>query len=545
MKRLNLILLSLCTGLLLSLAWPANGFPGLLFVALVPLLVVENHFYRNRQTNSGWAVTPYAFLAFFVWNLLTTWWIANATMVGGIVAVVMNSVFMTAVFLLFHATHRLVSNNVQAWAALIFYWISFEFIHHHWDLNWPWLSLGNGFSARVTWIQFYEFTGIFGGSLWVLMSNIFIFKLVEMLRNKEQPNRILWNASFLLILIALPLLLSKIIYRSVDTTTANPVEVVVVQPNIDPYLEQYVLPPLTVVDRIWSLAKQKTTQNTAFIVAPESAIQEYVWKDHINYTPSVVVFRDHLRNFPATQLIVGMSARDTYAPGEDIPHTARKFRDTDIWYDRFNVAMILDTSQHFQLYNKSKLTPGVEMMPLSRLIRPIENLALDLGGTIGSLATDPERIPFSTAHGLKVGTAICYESVFGEFMTGYVKHGAQMIFVITNDGWWGDTPGHRQHLQFSSLRAIELRRPIARSANTGISCFVNKRGDILQPTQYWVQDVIRDTMYPNDEITFYVRHGDYIARVSAFGAVMMLLITIMIRLKNKSRTGKTLVKNAN
>ncbi|HSW67270.1 MAG TPA: apolipoprotein N-acyltransferase [Bacteroidales bacterium] len=540
MKRLNLILLSLFTGLLLSLAWPAYGFPGLLFIALVPLLVVENHFYSNRQYNSGWALTPYAFLAFFVWNLLTTWWIANATVVGGVVAVVMNSVFMTGIFLLFHATHRIVHKPHQAWAALIFYWISFEYIHHHWDLNWPWLSLGNGFSSRVTWIQFYEYTGIFGGSLWVLMSNILLFKIVKLVREKELHRRIWLNVSLLLILIALPLLVSKFIYRSIETTNGDPVEVVVVQPNIDPYLEQYILPPLTVVDRIWSLAEQKTTPNTAFIVAPESAIQEYVWKDHINYTPSVLVFREHLRTFPRAQLVVGISARDTYAPDEEIPHTARKFRDTDIYYDRFNVAMILDTSRHFQLYNKSKLTPGVEMMPLSRWIRPIENLALDLGGTIGSLGTDPERIPFTTAHGIKVGTAICYESVFGEFMTGYVHHGANMIFVITNDGWWGDTPGHRQHLQFSSLRAIELRRAIARSANTGISCFVNKRGDILQPTQYWEQDVIRDKMFPNDEITFYVRHGDYIARVSAFGAVMMLLITIMLKLRNNTRAKRPL-----
>jgi apolipoprotein N-acyltransferase len=108
-----------------------------------------------------------------------------------------------------------------------------------------------------------------------------------------------------------------------------------------------------------------------------------------------------------------------------------------------------------------------------------------------------------------------------------------MIFVITNDGWWENTPGHRQHLLFSSVRAIETRRAIARSANTGISCFVNKRGDILQATNYWEPDVIRQTMYTGEGQTFYVRFGDYIARISAFGAVLMLLISVMLRLKNK------------
>ena len=79
---------------------------------------------------------------------------------------------------------------------------------------------------------------------------------------------------------------------------------------------------------------------------------------------------------------------------------------------------------------------------------------------------------------------ICYESVYGEYSTGYIKKGAQAIFIMTNDGWWDNTAGHRQHLYFASLRAIEARRAIARSANTGISAFVNQRGDILQPTRY-------------------------------------------------------------
>jgi apolipoprotein N-acyltransferase len=118
-------------------------------------------------------------------------------------------------------------------------------------------------------------------------------------------------------------------------------------------------------------------------------------------------------------------------------------------------------------------------------------------------------------------------------MSGFIKNGADLIFVITNDGWWEDTPGHRQHLLFSSVRAIETRRAIARSANTGISCFVNKRGDIMQATNYWEPDVIRQVLHTGEGQTFYVRFGDYIARVSVFGAILMLLISLMMFLKNR------------
>src|SRR5574343_444659 len=73
---------------------------------------------------------------------------------------------------------------------------------------------------------------------------------------------------------------------------------------------------------------------------------------------------------------------------------------------------------------------------------------------------------------LKLAPAVCYESVYGDFMAKYIRSGAEVICIITNDGWWGNTPGHRQHLAYAKLRAIETRKQIIRSANTGISCFV-------------------------------------------------------------------------
>ena len=78
-------------------------------------------------------------------------------------------------------------------------------------------------------------------------------------------------------------------------------------------------------------------------------------------------------------------------------------------------------------------------------------------------------------------------------------------------------------MSFARLRAIETRRSIARSANTGISCFINQRGDIFQPTGWWVDAVIEGTINTNDELTFYVKYGDYIARISLFVSVLLLL----------------------
>lgn len=511
-----------------------HGLPSLLFTAFVPLLIIEDHFWKQKNINSAFTIIPYLLLAFFIWNLLTTWWIVHSTAVGAALAILLNSIFMTFFFVLFHFVRRTLSKPSQGYLSLVFLWITFEFIHHHWDLNWPWLSLGNGFSAYPTWIQWYEYTGIFGGSVWVLAVNILIFLAWKSLRQKYSGEKMLWRSVIVFSLILIPILISHIIYKTWEEDKGQPVDIVVVQPNIDPYSEQYDLPPLEVADRIWNLAVQKLDEDVQFIVCPESAIQEYVWEENMNNTPSVNHFREYLIDFPKTNIVIGLSSRKMLEPGIEPTPAARKLRNADLYYEAYNTAMIFDTSSHFQLYHKSKLTPGVEVMPLVRYVKFIENLAFDLGGTVGTLGVDEERRPFTTPQELKIGTAICYESVYGEFMAGFVKNGADIIFVITNDGWWENTPGHRQHLLFSSVRAIETRRAIARSANTGISCFVNKRGDILQATNYWEPDVIRQVLYTDEKQTFYVRFGDYIARISAFGAVLMLLISVMLRLKNKN-----------
>ena len=97
-----------------------------------------------------------------------------------------------------------------------------------------------------------------------------------------------------------------------------------------------------------------------------------------------------------------------------------------------------------------------------------------------------------------------------------------MIFVITNDGWWHDTPGHRQHNALSSIRAIETRRSVARSANTGVSSFINQRGEVLNKLTWWERGAIRNTINANDTITFYVKHGDYIGRTALWVSVLLL-----------------------
>jgi len=131
---------------------------------------------------------------------------------------------------------------------------------------------------------------------------------------------------------------------------------------------------------------------------------------------------------------------------------------------------------------------------------------------------------------IPIGCAVCYESVYGEHCAAYVREGAQLLTVITNDAWWGDTPGYRQHLNYSRLRAIETRRDIARCANTGISAFIDQKGRILERSAWWEPAILRGKVNLSTRETFFVRSGDLVGRLSVF-LFVLLFAAALIRKK--------------
>jgi apolipoprotein N-acyltransferase len=511
----RLLLLSLASGLLLSLSWPERGFPGLMFIAFLPLLRMEELLYSNSSRFGWYTAFFWSYPAFFLWNGLTTWWIYNSTGGGAVMAIVLNAMFMSIVFSFFHATRLRIKSAAPSYIALICYWVMLEYLHLNWDLNWPWLNLGNGFASYYKWVQWYEYTGAFGGTVWVLAANVIIYKTLTLYfprsssRTSNPASRYLHLASSIFIILA-PIACSYLIYSRYKEKT-SPVKAVVVQPNIDPYSEQYVLPPLQVVGRIMKLAEPLLDSSVNLLVTPESALQQEMWENEMESFESIALVRGIVKRYPNLNILVGGSTYYAFRPGEKVPHTARKFLKEDAWYNRYNAAIMVNSHPQLQMYHKSKLTPGVEILPSYKGFEWLEKYAIDLGGIVGSLGIDSVRKVYQTVGMPPVSACICYESIFGEFFAEFVRNGAQVMCIITNDGWWGNTPGHRQHYAFAHLRAVETRRCILRSANTGISAWIDQRGDAHEQTAYWVPAVFRATVNANDVMTFYSLHGDYLA----------------------------------
>jgi apolipoprotein N-acyltransferase len=136
-------------------------------------------------------------------------------------------------------------------------------------------------------------------------------------------------------------------------------------------------------------------------------------------------------------------------------------------------------------------------------------------------------------HGFRIAPAICYESIYGEYMSRYVRNGANLICIITNDGWWKNTPGHKQHMNYARLRAIETRTWVARSANTGISCFIDPYGNVIDPQPFNTNAAIKLNI-PNgvNTKTFFVKHGDVLSKFMVVLSIFLLGWTISMKVMN-------------
>jgi len=526
---LNLWLATTKTGVLLWLAWPVGPLAPLLLVAWIPLLWVERNIHGRRAGIKFFFMVWWACL---IWNVGTTWWIYYSTAVGSIVAMAANALLMTIPWVLFRLTRKMAGD---AWGYLswVLYWISFEQIHLSWEISWPWLTLGNGLAMFPEWIQWYEFTGVFGGTLWILLINLGLFRLLTGVQKKKQLQ------IGLLAGVIVPGIVSYLMYFSYQEK-GDPVEFVVIQPNIDPYTEKFIdsenfLGYQQQVERFIQLSEQELSESTAFLLWPESAIdglfnERFLLAPRIPTNPralqsddlkAVVKIRQFKQSRPQLSLITGLTSYQLYRDRTQATPTSR--RNGDTIYDAYNTAYFLDDTGAVATYHKSKLVPGPETMPYPKIFGFLSDLLVDFGGTSGQLGKQADRTVFFNSAGIGVAPAICYESIYGDFIARYVRNGAHFIGIITNDGWWRNTPGHKQHLHYAVLRAIENRRSIARSANTGISTFINQRGDLLQPTKFWEQQVIRKSIRANDGLTFYSRHGDYLGRTAVWLSVLVFL----------------------
>lgn len=519
---LTSILICILGGLGLSSAFYSSWFAPFLFISFLPVLFTLNTFSENPTKWGGLKLFFICFLFAVSYNTGVTWWIRHATFIGNFLCNILNSLWMAFTLLLCHYTLRFNTQKIKIVNPLIsfsllFFWISFEYINLNWPFSWPWLTIGNAFGFIPQWVQWYEFTGVLGGSCWVLIVNILIY--LSWTKFKSNPFKFLYP-TLTFLAVALPLIISYSLYSNYKEKGST-VNCLLVQPNIDPHTEKFpddvnympIDSQLTLFFEKLPLGKVDTT--TRFLILPETAYPlNWDEADIENFKKLVQIYKFKYQN-RYTTIIMGMESYKIYGKDPLNATYSSRFSPDQGYYDVFNTAIHIDEAYNATLYRKSKLLYGPEYTPFRPILGFLEPIIIKYGG-FGCYGWQNERTVFQNLYGNRTCAVICYESIFGEFVTGFVKNGAEAIFIITNDGWWGDTPGYQQHFQFDRLRAIETRKSIARCANNGISAFINQKGEVVSQTKYWTRTTLEGTILLNNKKTFYVKNGDYIGRIAVF-----------------------------
>jgi apolipoprotein N-acyltransferase len=539
------ILLTLISAMLLAVSWPTYGVPFFIFFALVPLLMMEHGISKFSGYNrKSWVIFGLSYICFVIWNIVTTGWLYGSknpdgshSMMAVVFPVLVNSFLYSLVFQCYH-WYKNAQGTYWGLAFFIAIWMSFEKFHLGWQLTWPWLNLGNVFSDYPKIIQWYDTLGATGGSFWILLINVLIFYTVRTWEAGRKRKDLIKNSSFVAALIMIPMAISFIKFNNFNEKPVGSVNVLMLQPDLDPYSEKYAKDSLVIENDLLRLAELHSKGKIDYYIAPETALPGRGSISETAFEKSIILnnLKEFLSKHPGSVFATGISSHRFYTHSKDLPEEAYQLN-PKLWVESFNSAVQVIPNHKVEVYHKGKLVPGVEIFPYMNYLKPLLGDAMiNLGGTVASLGTDKERVAFANPFNKgKIAPIICYESIYGEFTTDYVKKGANFLAIMTNDSWWGVTEGHKQLLSYAKLRAIENRREIARAANSGISAHINAKGEIVEDTFYGDQTALFAKVNLYDELTFYTRAGDLLSRFSIFALGFLLFYFLIKRFQNKMK----------
>lgn len=529
----------LISAVLLILSFPPFPTGVFAFFAFIPLLMIAD----TRKPVFG-----YVYTAFLLWNWGCGYWIGFTgfgvekdeqlmAFTTGVLANFANALLMTLPFAGYSRFRTVIAKSglsvrmqlLLSYGSLICFWIMFEYIHFHWDLSWSWYTLGHALSYHKTLIQYYELTGVLGGSVHILILNVILYEIWRRKSVLVDWSRKKWVAAAL-VMILLPAGVSFLLLipsRSVFQSSGS-LNVRVLQPNIDPFLKFDVLTPEEQVKMFTEMIKKPGIDSIDLIVMPETAVPRYFWRNEIE-TAKLIQPLKMIADSQKKAILTGLVEARQYHTPEPPTATARKYGDG--FYDMYNAAALLSPYYPVQTFEKGLFVPFVERTPFIETFPFLRNLMVKIGGGYGGYAKPDSIFPMKVNAKAKVGSMICFESGYGDYIRKLSGKGANFLAIITNDGWWKKTSGHLQHAQFTTLRAIENRREIARSANTGISLFADVKGNLTHKTTYWTRTSIDKKVKLYEAKTFYVKYGDYIGKIALLLTLILTVYGLVLRFK--------------
>lgn len=500
--------LSVLSGALLALSFPAGELSALSWIALVPLFAAL----QDRSVRSGFLLAGVTGLVFFCCTLYWVVYTLNAHGPFPLIPAVLITVMFCAVLALVFAFFGAVVVMVRERRTVLFVvaapatWVALELARTHLLSGFPWLLLGYSQYRVLPLIQIADLAGVYGISFLIVLVNAATAVFIEE-RKRRMP---------LLAAIAIAGAVAGYgLFRIGQPDGSGGLRVSVVQGNIEQDRKWDPRYQASVIDAYKRLTLNALEQRPDLVIWPETSLPFYFGSNE----PPYPAHTDDLKRFvraSGTPLLFGSALREV----SDNRHILR------------NSAVFLDEQGGIDdYYTKHRLVPFGEYVPLKNSLLFFVDKLVQAGGDFhsGSEYSIVGVRSAATGRNIPVSTVICYEIIFPDHVRRFVNDGAAVITTITNDAWFGRTGAPYQHFSMAVLRAVENRVPVARAANTGVSGFIDAKGRILETSDIFTEAVLTRSLAPGTVRTFYTRYGDVFAWLCVLGSVVAVALPLRAR----------------
>ncbi len=512
------IALAVLSGVLLGFAYPPFPFFFLAFFALVPFFTVISNRNGLAETNRITYVFAFAF------NLITLYWVGSWTkeadpflMISGVALLFFNPLLFLVPSSLFVLAKKYFSKRT-AFLLFPFFWVSYEYLYSVTEFRFPWLTLGNSQAYFTPFIQIADILGVYGISLIVLFANVFLFFGTE--NYVKRKRKIEWKfVGVASLFLFLPLLYGG--FFAPDSFEGKEIKIGIVQPNLNPWKKWDAGSLDEQIDLYFELAAETIEKGAQIVVFPETALPVYLTAPS-NYK-ALNRFYEFVDSFNVP-ILTGMPDLNIF-PESKAPEHAKSFKHGSRKYTTYNaVYLFTPGTKKIEEYHKVKLVPFGEKVPYVEYVPFLGKLLKWEVGISSWNVGDGAKVLETKISGepVKLGAGICIESIYPEYIAKFVKQNAEILFIVTNDSWYGKSSGPYQHEAIAILRAVENRRYVVRAANGGISCIISPRGKITQETELFTRTTLTGNAKLLREQTFYTRFPLVIPVTSVLIALLVL-----------------------
>ncbi|MFC2133473.1 apolipoprotein N-acyltransferase [Bacteroidota bacterium] len=541
LKKQHIIMVSV-SAVLLALSFPPVPLPYLMFFALVP------YFFVLEKRNGLGEINRITYLFGFIFSLLTIYWVgawsADADpylMIAGIALLFFNPTLFLIPSTLYYMARKVFNARIALLSFPLF-WVTYEYVYGITDIRFPWLILGHGLAYFKSYIQIADIIGAYGLTILVLSANIFIYLTYKTYREEKQINKATLIFSIALIVIPLVYGIIKIKNFVVSDETLN---IGLVQPNFNPWNKWDAGNVNQQLDQYLELSQKCIDEGAGIVAWPETALPVYLMA---GANPREVGRIRKFVNENSIPLLTGMPDATFYYNEDEIPGDAKRTKNSGTAYTSYNSILLFNPFDHnVQKYGKVKLVGFGERVPFMDLFPFLQDLlqwsvgisnwnagkeivVFEIPANSINTSEEGNKIEMDT---VQIGGLVCIESVFSDFTAEFVQKGANLIAVVTNDSWWGDTSGPYQHKEINVIRAVENRRSVFQAANGGVSCLIDPLGNTILQSEMLVQTYMVGEAPLEKELTFFTRYPKIVFTISYVASLIVLALFIGRKIKLK------------